>query len=54
MGKIKIKRLLKQDFQLVEQFLTNNFSSPTHWPDWNLVISKYFLCSKWVLELQNC
>jgi len=24
------------------KFLENNFSSPTHWPDWNLLISKYF------------
>lgn len=30
------------NFKNVENFLKNNFSSPTHWPDWNLVISKYF------------
>ncbi|EMS77653.1 GNAT family N-acetyltransferase [Desulfotignum phosphitoxidans] len=23
-------------------FLKRNFSSPTHWPDWNLVVSKHF------------
>jgi hypothetical protein len=24
-----------------EGFLLKNFSSPTHWPDWNLLVSKY-------------
>jgi len=33
---------LERDFKKIENFLQNNFSSPTHWPDWNLVISKYF------------
>lgn len=28
-----------------EKFLCNNFSTPTHWPDWNLIISKYFKSS---------
>jgi len=32
----------ERDFKNIEKFLRNNFSSPTHWPDWNLVISKYF------------
>ena len=26
----------------VESFLRNNFSSPTHWPDWNVVVSKHY------------
>jgi hypothetical protein len=25
-----------------EYFLTNNFSSPTHWPDWNRLVEKYY------------
>lgn len=24
------------------EFLLDNFSSPTHWPEWNLLVSKYF------------
>ena len=27
---------------MIEAFLNNNFSSPTHWPDWNIIISKYY------------
>jgi hypothetical protein len=30
------------DFSLIEKFLSNNFSVPTHWPEWNQVISKYY------------
>lgn len=47
----KISRIYKNDFQYIESFLKNSFSSPTHWPDWNLLISKeynsdffYFAC----------
>lgn len=29
-----------------ESFLKNNFSSPTHWPEWNLLVSKHYN-SKW-------
>lgn len=32
----------ERDFSKIEDFLQNTFSSPTHWPDWNLIISKYF------------
>ena len=35
-----IKKLT--DFNLVEQFLTNTFSSPTHWPEWNILISELY------------
>ena len=31
-----------KDFGLVETFLERNFSSPTHWPDWNLCVSEEF------------
>jgi hypothetical protein len=30
------------DFDLIIRFLEVNFSSPTHWPEWNLLVSKYF------------
>jgi len=35
-----IKR--EKNLELIEEFLKNNFSSPTHWPDWNLIVSKFF------------
>ena len=35
-----IKR--EKNYELIEDFLNNNFSSPTHWPDWNLIVSKFF------------
>jgi hypothetical protein len=38
----KIIRLYKNDFDKIDNFLKNNFSSPTHWQDWNNVISKYY------------
>jgi hypothetical protein len=28
--------------EVVEAFLGNNFSAPTHWPEWNLAVSKYY------------
>ncbi len=37
---MQIKRTV--DFTEVETFLHNNLSSPTHWPDWNLIVSKHF------------
>lgn len=40
MSKLVIKKLF--DFSIAELFLNNNFSSPTHWPEWNLLISKYY------------
>lgn len=30
------------DYDLIIRFLKINFSSPTHWPEWNLLVSKYF------------
>lgn len=30
------------DFDLIVRFLEVSFSSPTHWPEWNLLVSKYF------------
>lgn len=30
------------DFSIICDFLKENFSSPTHWPDWNLVVSKFY------------
>jgi len=40
MSKFVIKKLF--DFSIAEAFLNNNFSSPTHWPEWNILISKYY------------
>ena len=37
---MKIK--IEEDYSKVKQFLKQNFSSPTHWPEWNLVVSKHF------------
>ena len=31
-----------RDFDIINTFLKDNFSSPTHWPDWNCAVSKYF------------
>jgi hypothetical protein len=41
MGK-SIKCLYIEEFDKVEKFLTENFSSPTHYKEWNLVVSNYF------------
>jgi len=30
------------NYESAKVFLINTFSSPTHWPDWNLVISKHY------------
>ena len=38
---LDIKRLYDKDFSIIKDFLINNFSSPTHWPDWNLAIKKF-------------
>lgn len=40
--KINIKRIYESSFDMVEKFLMENFSSPAHWKEWNLVVSKYF------------
>lgn len=37
---MQFKRI--DDFAIVETFLQHNFSAPTHWPDWNMAISKLF------------
>jgi len=37
-----IIRRISNDFQIIEDFLNGNFSSPTHWPDWNVIVSKYY------------
>lgn len=31
-----------RDFSRVTDFLNGNFSAPTHWPAWNILVSKYF------------
>jgi len=28
--------------EAIEAFLDDNFSAPTHWPEWNIVVSEYF------------
>lgn len=38
----RLKYVKITDFVPVVEFLENNFSSPTHWPDWNIVVSKHF------------
>jgi hypothetical protein len=37
---MKIKKEL--NYGKIELFLKLNFSSPTHWPDWNILISKFY------------
>lgn len=37
-----IKKIEHCSFKDVIKFLKQNFSSPTHWPDWNLLVSKYY------------
>lgn len=37
-----MKIIRETNFTLICNFLENNFSSPTHWPDWNLVVSKFY------------
>lgn len=39
---MNIKKVYSNQFNIIEEFLYNNFSAPTHWPDWNLVVSKFF------------
>lgn len=38
----KIIKICEKDFEKSDIFLNNNFSSPTHRKEWNLLISKYF------------
>jgi Acetyltransferase (GNAT) domain len=35
--------LRENNFHIIEEFLLINFSSPTHWPYWNKIVSKYYL-----------
>ncbi len=37
---MKIRKIT--DFNIIAQFLAHTFSAPTHWPDWNLIISKHY------------
>ena len=37
---MKIKK--ETNFNKIEQFLQENYSAPTHWPDWNIVVSNHF------------
>jgi hypothetical protein len=37
-----MKIVKNTNYELAVDFLKRNFSSPTHWPDWNLVVSKHF------------
>jgi hypothetical protein len=39
---MEIKRINIDDFSIVCNFLAENFSSPTHWPDWNLIVSEHY------------
>jgi hypothetical protein len=38
----KFIKLEKENFEKAENFLKENFSSPTHWKEWNELISKYY------------
>jgi lipid II:glycine glycyltransferase (peptidoglycan interpeptide bridge formation enzyme) len=40
--KTRFERLYKRDFDKVDNFLINNFSSPTHWQYWNNVLSEIY------------
>jgi hypothetical protein len=37
-----LKIIKSYEFNLAEAFLQNNISSPTHLPEWNLLVSKYY------------
>jgi len=39
---MKAKLLGESGFDRVTTFLGTTFSSPTHWPGWNLIVSKHF------------
>ena len=41
------------NFNQVEQFLSENFSSPTHWPEWNLIVSKHYSTDFFYLVATN-
>jgi len=37
-----MKIVKETNWDVVIDFLRLNFSSPTHWPDWNLIVNKHF------------
>jgi hypothetical protein len=39
---MKIEKISTGQFDLIPAFLENTFSSPSHWPDWNSVVSRTF------------
>jgi hypothetical protein len=39
---MRIKKIENKDFNIIINYLCRNFSSPTHWPEWNLLIRKYY------------
>lgn len=40
--KRNIVKIYEKDFDVISEFLIENFSSPTHWKEWNLIVGKYF------------
>lgn len=34
--------VIHEAFGKVTEFLANNFSSPTHWPEWNVAVSRHY------------
>lgn len=39
---MKARLVGNSGFERVSGFLKGTFSSPTHWPDWNLIVSRHF------------
>ncbi|MCJ7448890.1 MAG: GNAT family N-acetyltransferase [Bacteroidales bacterium] len=39
---MNFKLIKKNEFDLIIKFLSLNFSSPTHWPEWNILVSKFY------------
>jgi lipid II:glycine glycyltransferase (peptidoglycan interpeptide bridge formation enzyme) len=37
-----VRCIYKDEFGLVDEFLSANFSSPTHWKDWNIPLSRHY------------
>ena len=40
--KRNVVKIYEKDFDVIDDFLIKNFSSPTHWKEWNLIARKYF------------
>jgi lipid II:glycine glycyltransferase (peptidoglycan interpeptide bridge formation enzyme) len=51
--KNRFERLYNNDFNKVNDFLANNFSSPTHWQDWNIVLSELYNTDFFYFALLN-